>query len=84
MSSLEYLLTNTTCSDVCGYRYYRSGPNVCSKCNNNCTACSNTSTNCSSCATGYIFLTTNNTCPTSCPPGYYNSSNTCVPCDFSC
>lgn len=71
-----YLLTVHTCDVACGYLYYQSGPNICSKCNINCTVCDTIATNCSACAAGHVLFPPNSTCPTSCPTFYYFDTTT--------
>jgi len=76
---------STNCNS-CPTGYYLSPSTTggCMICDVTCNTCNTTSTTCLSCNSGtYLY---SNTCPTTCPNGYYKSisDNTCKTCDTSC
>ncbi len=77
-------LTGTNCTScVTGYIL---SVNTCSICTAPCATCSNILSNCTSCTAGTYYLSIGNTCPATCPVGYYSNATTknCDNCYLGC
>ncbi len=71
-NSIQYVLSGTTCYTACPAGTYQNSTNTCASCASSCTTCNGTSsTNCVTCTLPRYFLSTNNSCMTSCPNGYF-------------
>jgi hypothetical protein len=55
---------------------------TCAACSPPCAACNSNSSSCTACINGFVL--DQNACPTTCPAGYYNSTNVCTLCVAPC
>lgn len=56
----------------------------CIACDISCKNCTINSTNCDVCNTGFSKKTSDSTCVSACPTGFYSDGTNCVACDPAC
>jgi hypothetical protein len=67
INSVEYLLSNRTCSSVCLPGFYKNATNMCDSCQANCSTCVAGKTICDGCYSGYVLFPPQTKCLDSCP-----------------
>lgn len=84
-SGVPLYLYNAACVASCPTTFFaNSTGNTCDSCDGSCQTCSGpAATQCLSCSTGSL-ITSNFTCPTSCPDGSYSLNKICYSCLSSC